>query len=144
MCYTQVGYANVVVIGTRCELVGWPPRIPFGNPWTIPCTTELMELLVDFIECGIIRFVPAAEERVALARSNSAAVLPGRPSGTREVQSSTRRILVAPSTDLSNSAAETGAEESDIDTDSSREIASSELPSSDPIEEWKVVEAEVM
>ena len=79
MAYTVTGYAVMIVIESKCEIVNWPQHIPFGNPISPPVGISTIEYLIDLLDRDVIRFVAASEERVMLAQNNSRAVMPATP-----------------------------------------------------------------
>ena len=79
MAYTVTGYAVMIVIEQKCEIVNWPQHILFGNPISLPVSITTMEYLLDLLDRDIIRFVAASEERVLLARHDWRAVTPSTP-----------------------------------------------------------------
>ncbi|KAI0350967.1 hypothetical protein OH77DRAFT_1411925 [Trametes cingulata] len=81
MWWTAVRYAKGVVLRGRQKLVGWPTAagIPFGNLSDIEGGQPIMRYLLDHWTDGTIRFEPADERDIDLARRNPKAVLPGVP-----------------------------------------------------------------
>ncbi|RDX44162.1 hypothetical protein OH76DRAFT_1360023 [Lentinus brumalis] len=81
MRWTRKGYAFGVVCRGRHKLVGWPwyANIPFTNLSSIPGGQPTIRCLLLAWKLGILRFEPATEDEIDLARRNPDAVLPGAP-----------------------------------------------------------------
>ncbi|KAI0349182.1 hypothetical protein OH77DRAFT_1432293 [Trametes cingulata] len=81
MWWTAVHYAKGVVLRGRHKLIGWPTAagIPFANLSDIPGGQPIMQYLLDRWADGTIRFVPANDIDIDLARRNPKAILPGVP-----------------------------------------------------------------
>ncbi|KAL1943689.1 hypothetical protein VTO73DRAFT_4134 [Trametes versicolor] len=81
MWWTDVHYANGVVLRGRHKLVGWPVEqgIPFGNLSDVPGGKPVMHYLLSLWVSGTLRFEEADENDIDLARRKPSAVLPGVP-----------------------------------------------------------------
>ncbi|KAM5538962.1 hypothetical protein V8D89_007391 [Ganoderma adspersum] len=81
MGWSEKRYARGVVVRCRQNLVGWPwyANIPFANPSDLLGGQPVLRFLLALWNAGILRFEPASDEDVDLARRNARAVLPGAP-----------------------------------------------------------------
>ncbi len=81
MGWSEKRYALGVVVRWRQNLVGWPwyANIPFANPSDLVGGQPVLRFLIALLNAGILRFEPASDEDVDLARRNTRAVLPGAP-----------------------------------------------------------------
>lgn len=81
MGWSEKRYALAVVVRCRQNLVGWPwyANIPFANPSDLLGGQPVLRFLLALWNAGILRFEPATDEDVDLARRNARAVLPGTP-----------------------------------------------------------------
>ncbi|RPD71258.1 hypothetical protein L226DRAFT_468968, partial [Lentinus tigrinus ALCF2SS1-7] len=81
MRWSEKGYAFGIVCRARLKLLGWPwyMDIPFTNLSSIPGGYQRVRFLYLTWKIGIMRFEPATEDEIDLARRNPKAVLPGSP-----------------------------------------------------------------
>ena len=79
MRYSKKGYALGVVVRCGHRLLSWPTyaNIPFANLSAIPGGQPAIRFLLALWRVGILRFEPAADEYIDLARRNADAVMPG-------------------------------------------------------------------
>ncbi|KAI1782085.1 hypothetical protein LXA43DRAFT_1069337 [Ganoderma leucocontextum] len=81
MGWSEKRYALAVVVRCGQNLVGWPwyANIPFANPSDLVGGQPVLRFLIALWNAGILRFEPATDEDIDLARRNARAVLPGAP-----------------------------------------------------------------